>query len=117
MLQVAEAQADQFKDKAVAWVQSEEIHSIYNPANLKEHIQDICLATSSDAKNAVLAARNASEIWSNTETLKRISKLHQIMNDLENQRNEDRSSTLWSKIKEMKKLKLQAKDKLNASKL
>ena len=71
-----------------AWVQSEEIHSIYNPANLKEHIQDICLATSSDAKNAVLAARNASEIWSNTETLKRISKLHQIMNDLENQRNE-----------------------------
>ena len=71
-----------------AWVQSEEIHSIYNPANLKEHIQDICLATSSDAKNAVLAARNASEIWSNTETLKRISKLHRIMNDLENQRNE-----------------------------
>ena len=71
-----------------AWVQSEEIHSIYNPANLKEHIQDICLATSSDAKNAVLAARNASEIWSNTETLKRISKLHQIMSDLENQRNE-----------------------------
>ena len=71
-----------------AWVQSEEIHSIYNPANLKEHIQDICLATSSDAKNAVLAARNASEIWSNTETLKRISKLHQIMNDLKNQRNE-----------------------------
>ena len=71
-----------------AWVQSEEIHSIYNPANLKEHIQDICLATSSDAKNAVLAARNTSEIWSNTETLKRISKLHQIMNDLENQRNE-----------------------------
>ena len=71
-----------------AWVQSEEIHSIYNPANLKEHIQDICLATSSDAKNAVLAARNTSEIWSNTETLKRISKLHQIMSDLENQRNE-----------------------------
>ena len=71
-----------------AWVQSEEIHSIYNPANLKEHIQDICLATSSDAKNAVLAARNASEIWSNTVTLKRISKLHQIMNDLKNQRNE-----------------------------
>ena len=71
-----------------AWVQSAEIHSIYNPANLKEHIQDICLATSSDAKNAVLAARNASEIWSNTETQKRISKLHQIMNDLENQRNE-----------------------------
>ena len=71
-----------------AWVQSEEIHSIYNPANLKEHIQDICLATSSDAKNAVLAARNASEIWSNTETLKRISILPRIMNDLENQRNE-----------------------------
>jgi len=33
---------------------------------------------------------------------------------LENKRSVDRSSTLWRQIKEMKKLKLQAKDKLNA---
>jgi len=40
-------------------------------------------------------------------------ELKKEVTKLENQRNEDRSSTLWSKIKEMKKLKLQAKDKLN----
>ena len=44
-------------------------------------------------------------------------ELKKEVTKLENQRNADRSSTLWSKIKEMKKLKLQAKDKLNASKL
>jgi len=44
-------------------------------------------------------------------------ELKKEVTKLENQRNEDRSSTLWSKIKEMKKLKLQAKDKLNEIKL
>ena len=44
-------------------------------------------------------------------------ELKKEVNKLENQRNEDRSSTLWQKIKEMKKLKLLAKEKLNASKL
>jgi len=41
-------------------------------------------------------------------------ELKKKVNVLEQQRNEDRSSTLWRQIKEMKKLKLQAKDKLNA---
>jgi hypothetical protein len=44
-------------------------------------------------------------------------QLKKEVNELENQRAEDRSSTLWSKIKEMKKLKLKAKEKLNAIKL
>jgi len=44
-------------------------------------------------------------------------QLKKEVNELENQRAEDRSSTLWSKIKELKKLKLKAKEKLNAIKL
>ena len=44
-------------------------------------------------------------------------QLKKEVNELEEQRNNDRSSTLWQKIKEMKKLKLLAKEKLNASKL
>ena len=40
-------------------------------------------------------------------------ELKKEVNILEEQRRNDRSSTLWQKIKEMKKLKLQAKDKLN----
>ena len=44
-------------------------------------------------------------------------QLKKEVNELENQRAEDRSSTLWTKIKEMKKLKLKAKEKLNAIKL
>jgi len=44
-------------------------------------------------------------------------ELKREVNKLEKQRNENRSSTLWTKIKEMKKLKLQAKDKLNEIKL
>ena len=43
-------------------------------------------------------------------------ELKKEVNKLEQQRVVDRSSTLWSKIKEMKKLKLQAKDKLNEHK-
>ena len=41
-------------------------------------------------------------------------ELKKEVNKLEEQRNNDRSFSLWQKIKEMKKLKLQAKDKLNA---
>jgi len=41
-------------------------------------------------------------------------ELKKEVNKLEKQRNEDRSFSLWQRIKEMKKLKLQAKDKLNA---
>ena len=44
-------------------------------------------------------------------------QLKKEVNELEQQRAEDRSSTLWSKIKELKKLKLKAKEKLNAIKL
>ena len=44
-------------------------------------------------------------------------QLKKEVNELEQQRANDRSSTLWSKIKEMKKLKLKAKEKLNAIKL
>jgi len=44
-------------------------------------------------------------------------QLKKEVNELESQRTNDRSSTLWSKIKEMKKLKLKAKEKLNAIKL
>tara|TARA_Y100000004_G_scaffold130035_1_gene146670 strand:- start:25 stop:186 length:162 start_codon:yes stop_codon:yes gene_type:complete len=44
-------------------------------------------------------------------------ELKKTVNKLEEQRKGDRSSTLWSKIKEMKKLKLLAKDKLNEIKL
>ena len=40
-------------------------------------------------------------------------ELKKKVNVLEQQRRNDRSSTLWTQIKEMKKLKLQAKDKLN----
>ena len=40
-------------------------------------------------------------------------ELKKKVNVQEQQRRNDRSSTLWTKIKEMKKLKLQAKDKLN----
>lgn len=40
-------------------------------------------------------------------------ELKKQVNELERQRNVDRSSTLWSKIKELKKLKLKAKEKLN----
>jgi hypothetical protein len=43
-------------------------------------------------------------------------ELKKQVNELEQQRNVDRSSTLWSKIKEMKKLKLKAKEKLHATK-
>ena len=43
-------------------------------------------------------------------------ELKKKVNVLEQQRRNDRSSTLWTQIKEMKKLKLQAKDKLNAIK-
>ena len=41
-------------------------------------------------------------------------ELKKEVNKLEEQRRSDRSSSLWQHIKEMKKLKLQAKDKLNA---
>jgi uncharacterized protein YdcH (DUF465 family) len=44
-------------------------------------------------------------------------QLKKEVNELESQRTNDRSSTLWSKIKEMKKLKLKAKEKLHAIKL
>jgi len=44
-------------------------------------------------------------------------QLKKEVNELEQQRANDRSSTLWTKIKEMKKLKLKAKEKLNAIKL
>tara|TARA_Y100000004_G_scaffold139685_1_gene158625 strand:- start:25 stop:186 length:162 start_codon:yes stop_codon:yes gene_type:complete len=44
-------------------------------------------------------------------------ELKKEVNKLEEQRKNDRSSTLWHKIKEMKKLKLQAKEKLNEIKL
>ena len=44
-------------------------------------------------------------------------QLKKEVNKLENQRAENRSSTIWSKIKEMKKLKLKAKEKLHAIKL
>lgn len=43
-------------------------------------------------------------------------ELKKEVNELEKQRNVDRSSTLWQKIKEMKKLKLKEKDKLHAAK-
>lgn len=43
-------------------------------------------------------------------------QLKKEVNELEQQRANDRSSTLWSKIKEMKKLKLKAKEKLHATK-
>ena len=45
--------------------------------------------------------------------LKHHKELKKKVNVLEQQRRNDRSSTLWTQIKEMKKLKLQAKDKLN----
>ena len=38
-------------------------------------------------------------------------QLKKEVNELENQRAENRSSTIWTKIKEMKKLKLKAKEK------
>lgn len=41
-------------------------------------------------------------------------ELKKEVNKLEKQRSENRSFSLWQRIKEMKKLKLQAKDKLNA---
>jgi hypothetical protein len=44
-------------------------------------------------------------------------QLKKEVNELETQRAVDRSTSLWSKIKEMKKLKLKAKEKLNAIKL
>jgi len=44
-------------------------------------------------------------------------QLKKEVNELETQRTVDRSTSLWSKIKEMKKLKLKAKEKLNAIKL
>ena len=43
-------------------------------------------------------------------------ELKKQVNELEQQRSVDRSSTLWSKIKELKKLKLKAKEKLHATK-
>jgi uncharacterized protein YdcH (DUF465 family) len=43
-------------------------------------------------------------------------ELKKEVNELEKQRTVDRSSTLWSKIKEMKKLKLKVKEKLHATK-
>ena len=43
-------------------------------------------------------------------------QLKKEVNRLEEQRNVDRSTSLWQKIKEMKKLKLKAKEKLNAIK-
>ena len=43
-------------------------------------------------------------------------ELKKQVNELERQRNVDRSSTLWTKIKEMKKLKLKVKEKLHATK-
>ena len=47
-------------------------------------------------------------------TIKTVHKeLKKSVNELEDKRRVDRSSTLWSKIKELKKVKLQAKDKLN----
>ena len=44
-------------------------------------------------------------------------QLKKEVNELENQRTNDRSTTLWAKIKEYKKLKLKAKEKLHAIKL
>ena len=43
-------------------------------------------------------------------------ELKKQVNELEKQRTVDRSSTLWSKIKELKKLKLKAKEKLHEHK-
>jgi len=43
-------------------------------------------------------------------------ELKKQVNVLETSRTIDRSSTLWSKIKELKKRKLQAKDKLHEHK-
>jgi len=51
------------------------------------------------------------------DTKDRHKLLKKEVNLLEEQRRYDRSTTLWSKIKEMKKLKLKAKEKLNAIKL
>jgi len=42
--------------------------------------------------------------------------LKKEVNLLEEQRRYDRSTTLWTQIKEMKKKKLKAKDRLNATK-
>ena len=38
------------------------------------------------------------------------------VNEVENQRRNDRSSTSWLELRELKKLKLKAKDKLNGIK-
>ena len=43
-------------------------------------------------------------------------ELKKQVNEVEDKRNNDRSSTTWYELKELKKLKLKAKEQLNATK-
>ena len=43
-------------------------------------------------------------------------ELKKQVNEVEEKRNNDRSSTTWYELKELKKLKLKAKEQLNATK-
>ena len=70
------------------WVRGKDVLSLYNPANTDDHIQDIFLASKSDANKAILAAHEAFDSWSRTLLEERLTILLKIMKNLERKRNE-----------------------------